>query len=482
MTGLRSGSATDVGRVRTVNQDIALERPNLCAVADGMGGHAGGEVAARMAVETLETAFGRSPTRDGLREAVAEANAAVWRESQIRPDLHGMGTTLTVLAVVDAEVGGGTLVLANVGDSRAYLYSRGALTQITVDHSLAEERMRLGEMTEAEAAVHPQRHILTRALGVATVVEVDVWELGLPKAARVLLCSDGLSNEVGSDEMASILEQEADPADAARRLVRAANEHGGADNVTVVVVDVMPGDGDSEVESTPVPTALAAGTAAAVSPPIPPVSPAEPARALRPDDTLAPGSHLAFGARSATLAETGPRSDEFFVGASGATPLSRASMRVPPVAAPRSDRAPEGETRSERRRRLGVSRRVTPRVIGFVILLAAVPVAAYYVLRWYAYDNWIVTLHGNQLVVVQGQPGGVLWFHPRVVEATRVTVDQVIPQAVGPLKTGVQEGSLREARGYITSITTTTTTTTVPTGSSTTTTPASPATTTPSAP
>ena len=216
MNELRAGSATHVGRVRSVNQDMVLERPNLYAVADGMGGHAGGEVAARLAVETLEAAFGRSPTSVGLREAVAEANVAVWRESQVHPDLHGMGTTLTALAVVDESGGQATLALANVGDSRAYLFSRGALTQITFDHSLAEERVRLGEMTEAEAAVHPQRHILTRALGVSADVQVDVWELGAPRGTRVLLCSDGLSNEVGPEEIAAILERETDPADAAR--------------------------------------------------------------------------------------------------------------------------------------------------------------------------------------------------------------------------------------------------------------------------
>ncbi len=207
MSELRAGSATDVGRVRSVNQDMVLDRPNLYAVADGMGGHAGGEVAARLAVETLEAAFGRWPTSVGLREAVEEANVAVWRESQVHPDLHGMGTTLTALAVVDESGGQATLALANVGDSRAYLFSRGALTQITFDHSLAEERVRLGEMTEAEAAVHPQRHILTRALGVSADVQVDVWELGAPRGTRVLLCSDGLSNEVGPEEIAAILER-----------------------------------------------------------------------------------------------------------------------------------------------------------------------------------------------------------------------------------------------------------------------------------
>ena len=180
MTVLRSGSASDVGRVRNVNQDLPLERPNLYAVADGMGGHVGGEVAARVAVETLEQAFERAPTVEGLLEAFSEANAAVWHESQVNVDLRGMGTTLTAVALVGGTEGKDVLALANVGDSRAYLFSGGDITQVTDDHSLAEERMRQGEMTEEEAAVHPQRHILTRALGVSSEVDADMWELGAP--------------------------------------------------------------------------------------------------------------------------------------------------------------------------------------------------------------------------------------------------------------------------------------------------------------
>src|SRR5579883_2943473 len=155
MTLLRSGSATDTGLVRSVNQDLAVEFPNLFAVADGMGGHAGGEIAARLAVDTLVAAFGRQPTGAGLSDAVVEANAVVWEHSLEHPELRGMGTTL-----------------ADVGDSRVYRFHDGELSQITTDHSLAEEMVRSGELTSAEAAVHPHRHILTRVLGVAADVSV----------------------------------------------------------------------------------------------------------------------------------------------------------------------------------------------------------------------------------------------------------------------------------------------------------------------
>jgi protein phosphatase len=291
-----------------------------------------------------------------------------------------------------------------------------------------------------------------------------MWELELRTGDRLLLCSDGLTNEVGSDELAGILGQVDDPGEAAHQLVEAANRHGGADNITVVVVDVQVGeDGDDTALKV---TPLALGAASVLTPlaataAVPAVEPAagndepEPADhgdagphpsaaseesdatgvvpAVAADETLAPGARLVFGDQTGTLAEAGPQSDD----------------------------KPEGkESRGARRRRLGIPRRITPRVIGFVILVAAVPVAAYYVLKWYAYDNWIVTSQGEQIVVKQGQPGGVLWFHPKVVDRTAFTTGDVAPAAVGALRAGVQRPSLQAARSYVTSITTTTTTTT----------------------
>jgi len=500
VTVLRSGSATDVGRVRTVNQDLPLERPNLYAVADGMGGHVGGEVAARVAVETLERSFEHAPTLDGLRAAFNEANNAVWHESQVNSDLRGMGTTLTAMALVAGSDGKDVLALANVGDSRAYVFSDGELSQVTADHSLAEERMRHGEMTEEEAAVHPQRHILTRALGISSEVEADMWELELHGGDRVLLCSDGLSNEVSIEEMTRILSEVGDPDEAARRLVDAANDNGGADNITVVVVDIqVGGDGNGTGKAKIVPLGFetativvgAAGAAAAAggsagadaAGAAPTANGAEPPEdltavlpAFRPDDTLAPGARLGFGDEPSTLAETGPRSDEFFLGTATSVPVARTTARVPPPAAPRRTKdgePPEKESRGARRRRLGIPRRITFRVIGFVLLLAAVPVAAYFLLRWYAYDNWIVTAQGQEIVVKQGQPGGVLWFHPKVVDLTGHTLDQVLPTAAAAVHAGVQKSSLSNARHYVNEIvaagtaatsttTTTTTSTTLP--------------------
>ena len=363
MTVLRSGSATDVGRVRVVNQDMPLVRPNLYAVADGMGGHAGGEVAARVAVEALEHAFDRARTVDGLRDAFSQANAAIWQESQAKPDLRGMGTTLTAIALVGGMDGHDVLALANVGDSRAYVLSGDSLTQVTDDHSLAEERMRHGEMTEAEAAVHPQRHILTRALGVSSEVETDMWELHLRSGDRVLLCSDGLTNEVGMDEMTDVLVALSDPEAAARRLVEVANEHGGSDNITVIVVDVQVGEDGSDAESVVTPigvgstagaavalggaTAAAANGAAAAADVVAPetgVHQESDITALHLDDTLAPGARLGFGDEPKTLAVEGPHSDEFFIPAD--VPVARASTRVPVETRPADDAPPEKESRA----------------------------------------------------------------------------------------------------------------------------------------
>ncbi|MDA8075861.1 MAG: Stp1/IreP family PP2C-type Ser/Thr phosphatase, partial [Actinomycetota bacterium] len=238
MTSLRSGSASDVGKVRSSNQDVAYESADLFAVADGMGGHVGGEVAARVAVDSLRVAFQRQPSVEGLRRAVAEANRAVWRQSQAESGLRGMGTTLTATALVQETGGRQVVALANVGDSRAYVFSKGQVIQVTADHSLAEEKVRQGQLTQAEAAVHPHRHILTRALGVSSDVDVDLWELHLRDGDRILLCSDGLTNEVGDEQIGEILGSVKGPEEAAKALVQAALDHGGSDNVTCVVIDV----------------------------------------------------------------------------------------------------------------------------------------------------------------------------------------------------------------------------------------------------
>lgn len=450
MTVLRSGSATDVGRVRSSNQDLSLEAQNLYAVADGMGGHAGGEVAAQVAVDALRTAFAHQATMDGLRQAVAEANAAVWRQSQQRAELRGMGTTLTAAALVPGPDGRDVVALANVGDSRAYVFSGGRITQVTADHSLAEEKVRHGELTAAEAAVHPHRHILTRALGVSAGVEIDLWELHLQAGDRLLLCSDGLTNEVGPPGIAGVLAEVADPAEAARRLVAMANEHGGNDNVTVVVVDVLVGDGAAAPGAAAVGGAAAGAALAGAAGPVAGQAGAAPAPPAGPGPggpaRGAPGG-TAGGDLTGTVPAQGPGGVLVGQAAGPAAPPAAVGEAVEDAAA--AERKPDRHERNRRRRLAGIPRRVTFRVLLFLVLVAVVVAAAYLLVRWYATDNWFVTVKGDRVVIYQGRPGGFLWFQPTLAQRTDLTTAEVVPYRLDTLRADKQEPSLDQARAYV---------------------------------
>lgn len=240
MTTLRWGSATDVGLVRTNNEDNLLVASPLFAVADGMGGANAGEVASQTAVDTLGATFTGGTAQD-LVDAVRAANRAVWEQARGDNELQGMGTTLTAIALVE-DNGEERLAVANVGDSRAYLFDNGDIERLTDDHSVAEELMRRGEVTAEEAAIHPSRHKLTRVLGITPEIEVDIWEIVPYEGQRLVLCSDGLSNEVSDAQIASVLRRLADPEDATRELVSLAKANGGRDNITVVVIDVADDD------------------------------------------------------------------------------------------------------------------------------------------------------------------------------------------------------------------------------------------------
>jgi protein phosphatase len=241
---LNAGAATDVGRVRDLNEDRYLVTGRIFAVCDGLGGHQAGEVASETATHALEGAF-TEPTVDCLIEAVQEANRAIWEIAQDQPDKRGMGTTLTAVAVVEQE-GEDQLALINVGDSRGYLLRDGELTQLTEDHSLVAEMERDGRLTHEEARVHPQRAVITRALGLEPDVEIDQLELLPYRGDRLLLCSDGLTNEVADDQIGSTLRRLADPNEAAKDLVAQARANGGNDNITAVVIDVT--DDESRAE------------------------------------------------------------------------------------------------------------------------------------------------------------------------------------------------------------------------------------------
>ncbi|HEV3364251.1 MAG TPA: Stp1/IreP family PP2C-type Ser/Thr phosphatase [Acidimicrobiia bacterium] len=239
------GERTDVGRGRPENEDSHLVDPEdgLYAVADGMGGHRAGEVASATAINALKTAYLGGQRLD---EAVAAANAAVFAKAAEDSALRGMGTTLTAIALRDA-----TALLGHVGDSRAYLMRGGAVTQVTEDHSLVEQLVREGRLSPEEAQNHPQRAIITRALGVDRDVQVDTYRIDLKPGDRLMICSDGLTNMLSDDTIAATLRRHADPQQAADTLVDMANQAGGDDNITVVLVDAL-SDGSEGAAATAV--------------------------------------------------------------------------------------------------------------------------------------------------------------------------------------------------------------------------------------
>ncbi len=224
-------AATDPGRVRSQNQDRLFADGTVFIVADGMGGHAGGNVAAEVAVsETVASLkVGHRP-----EIAIENANRSILDRASSELALEGMGTTLT-MALIDTEES--LADVYNVGDSRAYLLRAGDLTQLTNDHTFVQELVDAGSITREQATTHRARHVLTRVLGVATEVEPDHFRVPLQPGDVVLLCSDGLINEVSNDEIARILASQT-PDDAVDALVRSANNHGGNDNITVVVAKV----------------------------------------------------------------------------------------------------------------------------------------------------------------------------------------------------------------------------------------------------
>ena len=245
-----SGGVSSVGRVRANNEDSfkIVEALNLFVLSDGMGGEAHGEVASALAVETVVkhcleteadpamTVFGDMPAgwsekTKRLSSAVHLANKSIYDSAQAHPEQHGMGATLTA-----AWIDGSKLSIAHVGDSRAYLLRSGNLQQLTSDHSLVAEQVRRGILTPAEAERSEMQSVLLRALGAHLEIEVDAEEHTLFGRDVLVLCSDGLTRMVTEPEIAGTLQAEPDPAKAAARLVELANEQGGADNVTVLVV------------------------------------------------------------------------------------------------------------------------------------------------------------------------------------------------------------------------------------------------------
>jgi PPM family protein phosphatase len=240
------GAATSVGRVRQVNEDSYLAVPPLFVVADGMGGHGAGNVASRIAVEEMAACVALRPL---LAEAVLATLAQANRQIIERDEANRMGTTVTGLAALETA-GGDHLMVFNVGDSRVYRLAEGRLEQLTVDHSEVQELVLAGEITREQARTHPRRNVITRALGSDSSLLPDHWLLPAISGDRYLICSDGLFGEL-PDEVIRLLLAEGSSQQAAEVLVAAANDAGGHDNVTAVVVDMDSDDGDADEATLP---------------------------------------------------------------------------------------------------------------------------------------------------------------------------------------------------------------------------------------
>lgn len=237
---------TDVGQRRTTNQDFVFASvepvgnlPNLFVVADGMGGHKAGDMASRYTVEVLLESVKASREKNPIkiiRAAIEQANREVLKKASEDEALFGMGTTVVV-----ATVAGHYLYVANVGDSRLYLI-RDKIQQITKDHSLVEEMVRCGRLKREEARNHPNKNVITRAVGAAKDVIIDFFDMRLKKGDMILLCSDGLSNMLEDSEIEEIIRGGKDLKEIAQELITAANQHGGKDNIAVVLVEPLKGE------------------------------------------------------------------------------------------------------------------------------------------------------------------------------------------------------------------------------------------------
>jgi serine/threonine protein phosphatase PrpC len=362
-----------------------------------MGGHAAGEVASAVALETVQQRLDpRVATMASVTEVVRAANAAVHRRSVEDPATRGMGTTLTLMAPASGP-DGDRLVLANVGDSRAYLLADGELRQLTRDHSYVEEMLAAGQITVEEARRHPHRHVVTRVLGVEPSVAVDTWLLTPERGDHYLLCSDGLINEVADEDIARLIVDASDPQAAAEALVHAANAAGGRDNISVVVIEVVDATGP------PARSAVGGDRDQTAEDPAPTMPGTQVGGWLSEDQSRQFGAGddsggTARGANTATALAT-------------ATTTTSATGGGTPVTPP------------TRKRRL-----ITARTVIFTTLVVAVFVVAFVITAAFGRSGYFVGYEGDTVAVFQGRPGGVLWFQPTLASTSQLERDDLTPE------------------------------------------------------
>ncbi|MDA8196922.1 MAG: protein phosphatase 2C domain-containing protein [Actinomycetota bacterium] len=383
------GAHSDRGQVRVENQDSFLVLDRAFVVADGMGGANGGATASKMAVEVFEEALGQGTSHFEVEKALREANSAIFRLSQTDSSLKGMGTTFVGVVMDDEKENQITLI--NVGDSRAYILRGTEFTQLTLDHSWAEEMIRAGKVKESDPASIASRHVLTRVVGVAPEVDPDMWSIVVEAGDRLVLCSDGVTNELADPEIATILTHGESAQSVAHALVSGAVAAGGLDNATAVVifVDGEKKQGDLKVVSSPIPVVR-------VSPEI---------HELRTFGTLARKDHL------------GP-----MLGAIP-TPISNSYFR---------------------------SLATFFRIFIFLVMFGLIVGLGVFGIKTYANGEYFVGLSStNHVVVYQGRPGGILWFKPKVVSTESIVTSSLSSAIVLKLQNGVVEPSFAAANQYV---------------------------------
>ncbi|MDQ3107034.1 MAG: protein phosphatase 2C domain-containing protein, partial [Actinomycetota bacterium] len=339
--------------------------------------------------------------------------AAVAEKAASSADLEGMGTTLAVVALV-GEGDDELLAVANIGDSRVYLMRNGELTQLTDDHSLPQELLRQGQLTEAEAAVDPRRNIVTRVLGPSFGEGPDMQNL-IPYAGdRLVICSDGLYNEVEDDAIAKVLRTVSDPKEASRLLVDQANANGGADNISVIVVDVVDDQGRAETASAVLADEPGAGSGPTAS-------------------------------RGSGLMSAEQRNSE----------LRRLSRDDAPTADQGRGRTDSWDSGNQPEVHAEPTRRVTGRVVLFLLVVLLVLGGAAAAVGLYARGSYFVGLDEGRVAIFKGRPGGLLWFSPTVEETTDLTESSVPPARADAVANGHEVTSLDEARAYVRNLQTT---------------------------
>jgi PPM family protein phosphatase len=426
---VRVGASTDVGRARERNEDSYLAQPPLYAVADGMGGHRAGNVASSLAVQVMSRIA--SGGWQMLAEQVRQANHAILERARGDRSLQGMGTTMTATYLDGNEVH-----LAQVGDSRAYLLRDGELRPITTDHTLVHEMVERGQITAAEAEHHPQRSILTRALGVEEPVDVDEFTVEAREGDRILLCSDGLHSMVSDEDIERVLLDVPDPQQAADRLVEMANQAGGMDNITVIVMEFEPGEGFEGATGGTAPPADA--TADATAP--------ENAAGGRSDITAA--MQIPQGLSATPPAPDMPSSGN---GATGAG----APAEAPAAPAMPDRRGAEAAPPSPRHAEPAPRRRGGRRAIVAVVVVVAVLAAAFVGLRLYLDTRWFVGEQGGRVALFRGVPTTILGQNLfGVVDLTNIAAAraEAAPGWKARLRDGATAGSEQEARMILASL------------------------------